>query len=91
MNCQSCGAPINPNDEVCEYCGTITRYGISISQEQKRRHALENLPKIKYVPMPFVIALCILTLGCYAPYQKTARKPLALAMGMTGLYSLVLL
>ena len=80
MKCQNCGAPINPNDEVCEYCGTMTQYGMNMLQERKRleqeeqhRHALENLPKIKYVSILFVIAMCILTLGCYAPYWYATR------------------
>lgn len=80
MNCQSCGAPLNPNDEVCEYCGTMTHYGItmlqerkSLEQEESHRHALENLPKFKHVPMPFVIAMYILTLGCYSPYWYATR------------------
>ncbi len=81
MNCPNCGAPINPNDEVCEYCGTITQYGMDMLQERKRleqeehrRHELENLPKFKHVPMPFVIAVCILTLGLYAPYWYITRS-----------------
>ena len=81
MKCQSCGAPLNAEDEVCEYCGTMTQYGMDMLQERKRleqeehrRHELENLPKIKYVPMPFVIVLCILTLGCYAPYWYITRS-----------------
>ena len=80
MNCQNCGAPLNPNNELCEYCGTMTPYGISMFQERKRleqkelrRHALENLPKFKHVSMPFVIAACILTAGCYAPYWYATR------------------
>lgn len=31
-----------------------------------------------------VIMLCVLAWTCYQDYQKTARKPLALAMGMNG-------
>ena len=80
MNCQNCGAPLKAEDEVCEYCSTMTQYGMTMLQERKRleqeehrRHALENLPKIKYVPTPFVIAACILTLGCYAPYWYATR------------------
>ena len=80
MKCQSCGAPLNAEDEVCEYCGTMTQYGMDMLQERKRleqeelrRHALENLPKIKYVSIPFVIAMCILTLGCYVPYWYATR------------------
>ena len=80
MNCQNCGAPLKAEDELCEYCGTMTQYGMTMLQERKRleqeehrRHALENLPKFKYVPMPMVIALCILTLGCYAPYWYITR------------------
>lgn len=80
MNCQNCGAPLKAEDEVCEYCGTMTQYGTAMLQERKRleqeeirRHALENLPKIKYVSVPFVAAACILTLGCYAPYWYATR------------------
>ena len=80
MNCQNCGAPLKAEDELCEYCGTMTQYGMTMLEERKRlereehrRHALENLPKFKYVPMPMVIALCILTLGCYAPYWYITR------------------
>lgn len=80
MNCQNCGAPLKAEDEVCEYCGTMTQYGTAMLQERKRleqeeirSHALENLPKIKYVSVPFVAAACILTLGCYAPYWYATR------------------
>ena len=84
MKCSGCGAPIEPNDEVCQYCGTMTPYGVSMleerrkqEQEEQHRLALENLPKIKYVSMGFMIAVYVCTLGYYSPYWYATRmKPL---------------
>ena len=84
MKCSTCGAPLNADDEVCQYCGTMTAYGMSMLEERKReekeeqhRLALENLPKIKFVSMGFVIAAYVCTLGYYSPYWYATRmKPL---------------
>ncbi len=84
MKCANCGAPIEANDEVCQYCGTRTPYGVSMLEEHKRqeqeaqkRQALENLPKMKYVSMGFAVFVYVITLGYYAPYWYATRmKPL---------------
>ncbi|MBQ7220433.1 MAG: zinc ribbon domain-containing protein [Synergistaceae bacterium] len=104
MKCANCGAPIEANDEVCQYCGTRTAYGISMLEEHKRheqeeqhRRELENLPKIKYVSEAFVIFVYVITLGYYAPYWYATRmKPLndldsgtKLPAWAAGIYALV--
>ena len=84
MKCANCGAPIEANDEVCQYCGTRTPYGVSMleehrrqEQEEQKRQALENLPKFKYVSEAFLIFVYVITLGYYAPYWYATRmKPL---------------
>ena len=80
MKCANCGAPIEANDEVCQYCGTRTAYGVSMleehrkqEQEEKERRALESLPKMKYVSLGFVIFVYVITLGYYAPYWYATR------------------
>ena len=37
MKCESCGAPLNAGDEVCEYCGTVTPYGEELNNELIRK------------------------------------------------------
>ena len=77
MKCANCGAPIEATDEVCQYCGTRTAYGVSMLEEHKRHEAIENLPKIKYVSEAFMILVYVITMGYYAPYWYATRmKPL---------------
>lgn len=33
-NCPNCGAPLNPNSPVCEYCGSINTNNILMLKEQ---------------------------------------------------------
>lgn len=73
MNCKNCGAPLNDNDEVCQYCGTVTPHGASIRSERKRLEALENIPVMKYVSAAFSVFVYIITFGCYAPYWYATR------------------
>ena len=90
VNCKTCGAPLNIDDEVCAYCGTITQHGIALREERKRleqeeqhRHALDNLPKMKYVSSGFVIFMYIITLGCYSPYWYATRLPALNSLGQS--------
>ena len=73
MICQNCGAPIDENDEVCQYCGTVTPHGHELRSERKRLEALENLPVMKYVSVTFTVFAYIFTLGCYSPYWYATR------------------
>jgi hypothetical protein len=80
MNCKHCGAPVEANDEVCQYCGKLTDYGEHMLEERKRtekeeerRRALDNLPVMKYVSMTFMIFIYVITLGSYSPYWYATR------------------
>lgn len=82
MNCKHCGAPVEANDEICQYCGKLTAYGESMLEERRtqerereRRQALENLPAMKYVSMTFAVFVYVITLGAYAPYWYATRIP----------------
>lgn len=78
--CVNCGAPLEAGAEKCPYCGTVTKYGESMLEEnrkkqleQERRKMLENLPKIKFVALPFMILVYIFTFFGYAPYWYATR------------------
>lgn len=78
--CINCGAPLEAGTEKCPYCGTITKYGeshleekLNHQREQERRKILENLPKIKFVSLPFMILVYIFTFFGYAPYWYATR------------------
>lgn len=78
--CVNCGAPLEAGAEKCPYCGTVTKYGESMLEEnrkkqleQKRKKMLENLPKIKFVALPFMILVYIFTFFGYAPYWYATR------------------
>ena len=78
--CVNCGAPLEAGAEKCPYCGTLTKYGeahveekLNQQREQERRKILENLPKIKYVSLPFMILVYIFTFFGYAPYWYATR------------------
>lgn len=78
--CVNCGAPLEENTEKCSYCGTITKYGESHleekriqEREQERKKLLDNLPKIKFVGLPFMICVYIFTSFGYAPYWYATR------------------
>lgn len=78
--CVNCGAPLEANAEKCPYCGTITKYGESHleekrmqEREQERKRQLDNLPKIKFVGLPFMICVYIFTFFGYAPYWYATR------------------
>ena len=80
MNCKHCGAPVEANDEVCQYCGKLTEYGErmleerrQVEKEEARRQALENLPAMKFVSMTFATVVYVITLGGYAPYWYATR------------------
>ena len=80
MNCTHCGAPIEANDEVCQYCGKLTAYGERMlgehkreEQEEQRRKALENLPVMKYVSMIFAVLMWVITIGGYSVYWYAMR------------------
>ena len=80
MNCTHCGAPIEANDEVCQYCGKLTAYGERMldehkreEQEEARRKALENLPTMKYVSMIFAVLMWVITIGGYSVYWYATR------------------
>ena len=73
MHCPNCGAPIDENDEVCQYCGTVTPHGHELRSERKRLEALENLPTMKYVSVAFTVFVYVFTLGCYSPYWYATR------------------
>lgn len=78
--CVNCGAPLEAGAEKCPYCGTVTPYGESMleenrkkQREQERKRMLENLPKIKFVSLPFMILVYIFTFFGYAPYWYATR------------------
>ena len=78
--CVNCGAPLEAGAEKCPYCGTVTPYGESLleekrtqQREQERKRMLENLPKIKFVSLPFIILVYIFTFFGYAPYWYATR------------------
>lgn len=78
--CVNCGAPLEAEAEKCPYCGTVTPYGESMleenrkkQREQERKRMLENLPKIKFVSLPFMILVYIFTFFGYAPYWYATR------------------
>ena len=80
MICKYCGAPVEANEEVCKYCGKMTEHGEHmleerkrLEQEEKKRHALDNLPVFKYVSMTFMIFVYVITLGAYSPYWYATR------------------
>ena len=78
--CVNFGAPLDAGAEKCPYCGTVTPYGESMlaekkihQSEQERKRMLENLPKIKFVSLPFMILVYIFTFFGYAPYWYATR------------------
>ncbi|MBQ7154053.1 MAG: zinc ribbon domain-containing protein [Synergistaceae bacterium] len=80
MNCKHCGAPIEANDEVCQYCGKLTDYGEHMleerriqEQEDERRRALENLPVMKYVSVLFAAVIYIFTACGYSVWWYAMR------------------
>ena len=88
MNCTKCGAPLDAQDEVCQYCGTRTPYGERLLEERRRHdeeearlHALDNMPAMKHVSMAFAVFLQVITLGGYAPYWYATRIQSLNALG----------
>lgn len=80
MNCTHCGAPIEANDEVCQYCGKMTAYGEKMieqrkleEKEEQRRQAIENLPAIKYVSLSFTVIMYMITFGAYSVWWYAMR------------------
>ena len=78
--CVNCGAPLEADAEKCPYCGTVTQYGEANieekkkhEREQERKKILDNLPKIKFVGLPFMICVYIFTFFGYAPYWYATR------------------
>ena len=88
MNCNSCGAQLQAEEEYCSYCGNITPYGRELADERKKDRLLRGLKtekqpqqseqqreriKFRYVPILLVPVLYVCTYTLYGLYWYISR------------------
>lgn len=78
MECPRCGAPLEADDEACEYCGLVTEYGERLREERRQREEeaerLRNMPVMPFTEMHAAVIAYVLTLGFYSSFWFITRS-----------------
>lgn len=93
--CPNCGAPIDIDNPVCEFCGTklyITNYDTFFNMPDEKAHAYADFYRVPLEARPndgrvnLSAAMCYLRLGLHSQAEKSFERAMADDMNNADLY-----